>query len=54
MKAILIDIAIAILIDTLTSTQITFDPPSIRTRILMLGILIDSAGLHLEILEWQP
>ncbi len=54
MKTIIIDLAIALLADAITNTQITLDPPSIRTRIMMLGIMIDSTGLHLEVIEWQP
>lgn len=53
-KAIAIELLISLLWGVIRNTKITLDPPSLYTRLLWLGILIDAAGVHLEITEWQP
>jgi hypothetical protein len=53
-KAIAIELLISLLLEVIRNTRITFDPPSLYTRLLWLGILIDAAGVHLEVIEWQP
>lgn len=54
LEALALELAVALLLELIRNTRISFNPLSLYTQIWILGILIDSHGLHLEICEWQP
>lgn len=52
-QALILECITALLWELIRNTRVSFDPLSFYTRLWFLGILIDSAGVHLEVIEWQ-